>query len=249
VSLVRFYSDDEGGSGPSLPRPYIQFENAFPITVSAGGTDSRGIAIDPTPRLACKARVPPVGPGQTVEDRDRQMQACARKPARVFIANRTPETLLVGEVGLTEGVDGTYDQDRLMIHTAVPLSAGPSSVYLAPVVDRDGAYALRVFVICFDSSTVYVYDPDIDEVESVIRVGPGPFALAFDPFTLDDVATHAQVPIDARDQNLRRYRFAYLASFTQSFVQVIDLDNAVPNPATFERIVYTLGRPTNPKGT
>ena len=58
-----------------------------------------------------------------------------------------------------------------------------------------------------------------------------------------------QVPVDARDPGIRRYRFAYLASFTQSFVQVIDLDNAVPNPATYERIVYTLGRPTNPKGS
>ena len=29
----------------------------------------------------------------------------------------------------------------------------------------------------------------------------------------------------------------------------IDLDNAVKETATFERVVYTLGAPTNPKGT
>jgi hypothetical protein len=84
----------------------------------------------------------------------------------------------------------------------------------------------------------------------VIRVAPGPFAMAFDPFSFEDVAKHAQVPIDGRDgPELRRYRFAYVASFTQSFVQIIDLDKAVPNPATYGRIVYTLGRPTNPKGS
>lgn len=253
VSLIRRYSDEQGGVGPSTPRPFLDFEKSFPITTSPSGADSRGIVIDPTPRLACKARVAAVSAGQTVEDRDRQIRACARKPARAFIANRSPASLLVGDVGSPEssaGADGAYDPDRLTIHTSIPLSTGPSRVYLAPVVDRDGAYSLRVFVICFDSATVFVYDPDVGAVESVIRVAPGPFAMAFDPFSFEDVANHVQVPIDPRDQGvaLRRYRFAYLASFTQSFMQLIDLDNAA-SPATFERIVYTLGRPTNPKGT
>jgi hypothetical protein len=248
VSLLRRYSDQVGGvvsTDSSIGRPFLDVEGAFPITASAGGTDSRGIAIDPTPRLACKARVPADAP-----DRDEKIAACARKPARVFIANRTPPALLVGEVGVA-GIDGSYDPDRLTIHTSVPLSAGASKVYLAPIVDRDGAYVLRVFVVCFDSATVFVYDPDAGMLENVIRVGTGPFAMAFDPFSLEDVARHAQVPIDPRDHDigLRRYRFAYLASFTQSFVQIIDLDNSVPSSPTFERIVFTLGHPTNPKGT
>jgi hypothetical protein len=251
VSLLRRYSDEEGGVGPSIKRPFLDVETGFPITASAGGTDSRGIAIDPTPRLACKARVAANGAGLSVEERDRQMAACARKPARVFIANRSPAALLIGDLGVSEGIDGAYDPDRLTIHTSESLPTGPSNVYLAPIVDRDGAYALRVFVICFDSATVYVYDPDAKRMETTISVGPGPFAMAFDPFSFDDVAQHVQVPLDERDRalGLRRYRFAYLASFTQSFVQVIDLDNAVPNPVTYERVVYTLGRPTNPKGT
>ncbi len=59
------------------------------------------------------------------------------------------------------------------------------------------------------------------------------------------------MPLDQRDPKLglRQYRFAYIASFTQSYLQVLDLDNAQANPATFETIVYTLGVPTNPKGT
>jgi hypothetical protein len=250
VSLIRRYSDEQGGVGPSIPRPFLDVEAAFPITVSPSGVDSRGIVIDPTPRLECKARVAPVGPNQTVEARDRQIQACARKPARAFIANRAPASLLVGDVGAVDAAGTAYDPDRLTIHTSVPLSAGPSRIYLAPIVDRDGAYALRVFVVCFDSATIFVYDPDAGALENVIRVAPGPFAMAFDPFSFDDIAKHVQVPIDARDQDLglRRYRFAYLASFTQSFMQLIDLDNAT-SPATFERVVYTLGRPTNPKGT
>jgi hypothetical protein len=256
IALIRQYSDGQGGvqngvESPTLSRPFLDIEAAFPITASAGGTDSRGIMIDPSPRLACKTRVAPVGPGRTAADRDRDIAQCARKPARAFIANRTPPALLVGDVGVTQGIDGAFDPDQLVIHTSIPLSAGPSNVYLAPIVDKDGAYSLRVFVVCFDSATLYVYDPDGGVLENVIRVGVGPFAMAFDPFSLEDVANHAQVPVDERDVGLglRRYRFAYIASFTQSYVQLIDLDNAQPNPATFERIVYTLGVPTNPKGT
>lgn len=252
VTLLRQYSDEQGGLSPSMPRPFLEVEAAFPISASPGGADSRGIAIDPTPRMACKARVGEIGaPGgpASAEARDRAIMACARKPARVFIANRTPASLLIGDVGGTVDVDGAYDPDRLTIHTAVPLSAGPSKVYLAPIVDRDGAYALRVFVVCFDAATIFVFDPDGGALMDVLRVAPGPFAMAFDPFSLEDVATHAKVPIDPRDPDLRRYRFGYVASFTQSFVQVLDLDDAVPDPVTFQRIVYTLGRPTNPKGT
>lgn len=241
VDLLRRYPDQVGttgdvGVGSSLRRPFLDREAAFPITASANGIDSRGIAIDPTPRLACKAR-------------GNDKATCARKAARVFIANRSPAALLVGEVGGTPDNGAAYDPDRLTIHTSVPLSAGPSKVYLAPIVDRDGAYSLRVFVVCFDSATIFVYDPDAQVVENVIRVGTGPFAMAFDPFDWNDVATRAIVPVDRPDLDLRKYRFAYVASFTESYVQLLDLDNNQADRSTFERIVFTLGAPTKPKGT
>lgn len=257
VTLLREYADQTlcpgctTPTGASTPRPFLQTETAFPVAASAGGVDSRGIAIDITPRLACKAKV------QTTDtaERDKQIAACAKKPARAFIANRTPAALLVGDVGSNSLTDGAYDPDRLTIHTSVPLSAGPSKVYLAPIVDKDGAYALRVFAVCFDSATIFVYDPDAGVLENVIRVGIGPFAMAFDPFNLDDVAQHKPVPIDSTgEQQIRTYRFGYVASFTQSYVQLIDLDNAAvqtpPLPVTsFEHVVFTLGLPTNPKGS
>jgi hypothetical protein len=169
----------------------------------------------------------------------------------VFIANRSPASLLGGELGGEANAADAYNPDRLVIHTTIPLSAGPSKLYLAPVVERDGAYGLRVFAVCFDSATIFVYDPETEQVENVIRVGLGPFAMAFDPFDMNDVATHAQVPYDPRapGTGLRRYRFGYLASFTNSFVQLLDLDNAQVDRASFERVVFTLGRPQEPKGS
>jgi hypothetical protein len=130
------------------------------------------------------------------------------------------------------------------------MPVGPSRVYLAPIVDAAGNYALRVFIVCFDANAVVVYDPDAKAVESTIYVGQGPFAMAFDPFETQEVARGAPVQPDTRQAtlNLKRYRFAYVASFTGSFVQLIDLDQQ-SSPATFESVVFTLGQPTKPKGT
>ncbi len=264
LDLLRYYDDD----GSSLHRPFLVREVAYTLAVNSGGTDSRGIAIDDTPRRACKAL-----PGANLAQ-------CAQIPARVFFASRTPPSLIIGEIGEpSANGDGSYDPDRLVITGNVPLQAGASKVYLAPIVDALGRYALRVFVTCFDSNEIFVYDPDAGRIENVITTGPGPFAMAFDPFSLDDVAQRKLVPGDSRQQDallekatgidvspagngpaaLKTYRFAYVASFTNSYVQVIDLDDSVVEPCpgasnescnvTFERPVFTLGQPTIPKGS
>ena len=253
LDLLRYYSD----LGSSLERPFLAKEATFVIPTNIGGTDSRGIAIDTTPRLACKGR-----PGT-------DMTTCADLPARVFIANRTPPSLIVGEVGGPPPNGGPgYNPDQVTLSGNIPLPAGPSRVYVAPIVNAQGNYEVRVFVVNFDSSTISVYDPNCGGSSSsstgvctnvalvdTINVGPGPFAMAFDPFVLKDVATNMPPPTDSRDdprlpphqKNIPlTYRFAYVASFTQSFVQVIDLDQRQP---TFESVVFTLGKPTPPKGS
>jgi hypothetical protein len=248
LDLLRYYDDD----GSSINRPFLVREVAYTLTVNQGGTDSRGIVIDTTARLACEAASPSRAAAA----------ACAQLPARVFFASRTPPSLVLGEIGLPSASgDGTFDPDRLVITGNVSLAAGASRVYLAPIVDRSGNYALRVFIVCYDSDQIFVYDPDAGVVENVIYVGPGPFAMAFDPFRMSDVASRAPVAVDPRVDpalSLKRYRFAYVASFTQSYLQVIDLDDSIGplvpgGPAvsdyTFERVVFNLGTPTNPKGS
>jgi hypothetical protein len=242
LNLLRYYSDIGGEQPSSLHRPFIANEAAFSLSAVAGGTDSRGIVIDKTPRIACKFNA--ATPDQITD--------CARRPARVFFANRTPASMVLGEIGEPSAAgDGTYDADRLVVFGDVPLSFGPSRLYLAPIVDQDGNYALRVFIVNFDSATVVVYDPDANQIENIIHVGVGPFAMAFDPFSIDDVALKKHVDPDPRGPAgaLLKYRFAYVASFTNSFVQAIDLDNSRADKSTFERVVFTLGAPTSPKGT
>ncbi len=257
VDLLRYFDDDESGadggtlpSGSSLYRPFLVKERAYTINANAYGSDFRGIAIDPTPRLRCELL-------------DQASPAtCGKIPARVFIASRTPPSLVVGQIGLGSDVDSSYDPDAFIVTGNIPLPAGPSKVYLAPVVvpDYPGAgtahYELRVFVVLFDSSGIAVINPDqvpplsLDQVE-FIATGPGPYALAFDPFDLSDVAVQKPVPADPRQPAnlaLGRYRFAYVASFTQSYAQVVDLDALATQYETYEKVVFNLGGPSYPKG-
>lgn len=255
VDLLTYYDDN----GSTLLRPFLTRSRAYSVDTNLGGSDFRGIAIDPTPRYACEA------------SGSASPQTCGQIPARVFIASRTPPTLVVGQVGLVDEVTGTYDPDAFRTTGNIPLPQGPSNVYLAPVVvlDSPGAttehYELRVFVVLFDSATIAVIDPDLPpplrQVE-YIAVGAGPYSMAFDPFDLHDVAAHKAVPVDTRQPDtslgLKKYRFGYVGSFTQSYVQVVDLDQqgspaeaSVPGSyagITYEKVVYTLGAPSYPKG-
>jgi len=236
IDLLRLYDDD----GSSLHRPFLQREGVYPITSNAVGTDSRGIVIDPTPRIACKTQC---------NGDPACSAACGQLAARVFFASRTPPALGIGEIGgpPPSGL-GTYDPDRLVLTGNWPLPIGPSNVYLAPIIDPNGNFALRVFIVCFDASQIVVWDPDAEAVETVIDVGAGPFAMTFDPFSMTDVGEHNPAPPPPAPNQPRPYRFAYVASFTQSYVQMIDLDNSQPTAETFENVVFTLGQPTLPKG-
>jgi hypothetical protein len=271
TNLIRYYSDDgtyvfaDAGVpdanlpvGTTLQRPFLEVERTMGISTLSSGVDSRGIAFDTSARLRCEHLYP--------SPLDVRNEECARIPANVFIANRTPAAVITGTIGGPSPTDefNTYDSDALFIAGSYvqPLDSGPSRVYLAPIVDADGDYALRVFVVCFDGNAIDVVNPQTGFLEATIPVGGGPFAMAFDPFSPLDVALGAHVQpvgspstIDftpdggvAHQIPLPSYRFAYVASFTNSYVQVIDLDDSEPGKATFETVVYTLGTPSVPKG-
>jgi hypothetical protein len=246
LTRIRYYPDETLSDASTLQRPFMVREATFPINANASGIDSRSVLIDPTPREVCKSKVSATDP-----DRQNKLTRCARLPARLFIANRSPASLIIGEVGDENNTaTGPHDADSVRVFESIPLAAGPSKLFMAPIVDRDGAYALRLFIVCFDASTIFIYDPDTRAVDGVIRTALGPFAMAFDPFDLREAMLHATVASDTREGvTQRRYRYAYVASFTNSVVQVIDLDNARVGNSTFQRILFSLGEPTQPKGT
>jgi hypothetical protein len=246
ANVLRYYSDD----GSSLHRPFLVSEDVIPLTSNQPGTDWRGLAIDTSKRLECETKYP--WP-------EVQAEECATQvPLDLFMGSRSPPSLVLGHVGaLTPAPNSSYDSVAIGTYEPISLLPGVSRVYVAPIVNALGNYERRVFVVAFDSNVIFVYNPNTQIIDQ-ITVGNGPFALAFDPFTVEDMALGSPVPGDPRHPDsasanppleLKAYRFAYVASFTNSYVQVIDLDDSRPDKSTFETVVFTLGNPTIPKGT
>ena len=247
VDLLRYYDDDNSGTF----RPFLVRERAVSIPTNIG-SDFRGFAIDPTPRYRCEA---------SATTQDQRLQ-CGRLSARVFLASRTPPSIVYADLGIYAGPQ--YDPDALVFLGNIPLPAGPSKVYLAPVIIQDTAgahYEPRIFVTLFDTGAIVIINPELQPpaVENYVFVGQNPYSMTFDPWgdlavaaknadapSMADVATHKPVPrLSAGGTN--RYRFAYVGIFTQSYVQMIDLDDSAFT-GTFEQVVFNLGQPTIPKG-
>lgn len=218
LDILRF--NDDVCSSP--PRPFISRVGGIGINANADGSDSRGIALDPGERLACEALCGDSGTDACLEE-------CAAIPVGLYIANRSPASLLVGHVETRferkddEEITGAVDLPS--IFDSVPLSFGASKLAVGKVIDREGILRTRIFAVAFDSRLVFSYDPEARRIEAVIRTGRGPHAIAFD--TASD------------------HSFMYVGHFTDSYIGVVDLD--MRRPETFGSMFATVGAPTPPR--
>ncbi len=215
VHLLRFF-DDGALRDPAAEdaRPFLVNVDAAPIATNSLGFDSRGIAVDASRRVAAQAGC--AGDDACLND-------AAAEPLDVYVANRTPPSLVLGHTLRADGPSGTTDVPSF--YDNVPLTAGPSRVILGHVSNASGESELRVFVLCFDSALIFVYDPARRRIESEIFTGRGPYALAFD-----------------EDRPL-----AYIGHFTDSFIGVVSLDQRFPR--TYATMITTIGAPTPPRAS
>ncbi len=218
VNLLRFFGEEDS----TARRPRLVDVAQTPLTVNTLGVDSRGIVTD-DPRPRARAACEELG-GEAVE-------ACLAEaeqlPIDVYIANRTPASLIVGR---TREVTGTGEpQDLPTFHDSIPLTAGPSRVVVGDVLVDDGTpegrRERRVFVLCFDSNLIYIYDPERRRIEAEISTGRGPHALAFDG----------------------ERALAYVAHFTDSYIGVVSLDQR--SPWNYGALVASIGTPRSPRAS
>jgi hypothetical protein len=255
VDILRSYDDSESTNG----RHFLQRVASFSVLTNSDGSDSRGLAIDDSERKACETTcqseqdacasacpcqdeespactdcLQPCG-----ETRFTCLRACVGIPLGVFIANRSPASLLVGELE-TELIeqDGaiTSATERLSLTDMVPLSAGPSRVVVGHALDGEGRKTSRVLAASYDSRYVVIYDPHLRRVEAAVRTGRGPQALAVD--TAEDT-------IDANGAVVKGHALLYVAHFTDSYIGVVDLDTR--HARTYGSMFAVLGKPTPPK--
>jgi hypothetical protein len=210
IHLLRFFDDQKA----QPERPFLQTVGAVGITSNSVGVDSRGIAIDASERTACER-----GCAAAATE---CLATCAGIPLGVYVANRTPATLLIGRT--RTNASATSSDDLPQFYSTRPVTFGPSRVIAGEVIDRAGARVPRIFLVCFDSRKILIFDPVMQRVEDWIETGRGPHA-----FTVDIGPNHA---------------YGYIGHFTDSYIGVVDLDQ---RHETFGTIVLTVGKPTAPR--
>lgn len=213
VRLIRLAPDDvkvEGeDDGDNAPRPYLVDGYGVGIEANSVGTDSRGIALDASARENAK-KACDVGDTACAD-------AAALVPIDVYVANRAPSSLLIGRT--------RPPQEYPYFYQTVALTTGPSRVVVGKVITPELEEETRVFVACFDSRRIFVYDPKRSRIETEILTGRGPHALK----------------VDTERQLL------YVGHFTDSYVGVYSLDLA--HPATYGTMLGTLGTPKSPRAS
>jgi len=242
VQLLRFF---EGcAANPEVPdggfaTPFLEGSRAAVIGTNSSGFDSRGIAIDAEARRACENACP-VGSG-----RETCLTGCATVPLDVYVANRTPATLVIGktrsDLPAPPGVEtnpptSVPSSDAPVFIDSVPVSAGASTVAVGKVLDRNGKAVTRVFIVSFDARQIFVYDPvPPGRIETTIATGRGPQAIAIDAIAQDEAAGEPG------------HAFGYVAQFTDSYVGVVDLDQR--HVETYGQMILTLGEPVPPRAS
>jgi hypothetical protein len=215
--------------------PFLEASRPAPIHSNSGGFDSRGIAIDAHERAACEDAC---APGD-----DACLLQCASVPFQVYVGNRAPPSLVLGQSvadlpnpggGAPTPATGLPSDDLPAFNGgSVPLTAGTSRVVVGNVLDPHGNPVQRVFVVCFDTRTIFVYDPAARRIEKTIHTGRGPQAIAIDTAVSPDPS-----------QKELGHAFGYVAHFTDSYLGVVDLNQA---HSTYGQIIMTVGQPTAPR--
>lgn len=203
VRLMRFVADD--GSSPA--RPFLADGGGVSIDANSSGTDSRGIAIDDSLRKDAEERC--AGDSKCLEQ-------AALVPLDVYVANRSPASLLIGRTQPPAQYPYFYD--------TVPLTLGPSKVVVGKIQTPNGDET-RVFVVCFDSRRIFIYDPKRSRIEAEIFTARGPHALAVDT----------------------QRRRLYVGHFTDSYIGVYSLDLDFPD--TYGTMLGSLGTPKAPRSS
>jgi hypothetical protein len=231
IRLLRYFSSAGLGEPINPPRPYLQQSATVTIDANSTGFDSRGVAVESSARRTCERECPV----EVGEERIACLSQCAAVPLRVFVANRTPSSVLVGQTRPSATVTSSGDVPQF--NASVPLPFGPSRVEVGSVIGPDGHALPRVFIVCFDSGSIAIFDPEARRVERWVRTGRGPHAFVVD---VDPEAD----PSAGRDP---RYALGYVGHFTDSYIGVIDLDQR--NIHTYGEIIMTVGAPTPPRAS
>lgn len=242
IDLLRVREDAPYLSSDTSREPYTRYVlrrvGSVPVNANSLNFDQRGIAIDDSQRQAEYAVCQESKEACTGASNDCvaayvQCLKTVHQPS-VYAASRAPASMLLG--ALTTDLNFVSGTSELPSFTdSLPLSFGPSRVVVGKVrvpgtkfLDGHGGsfdLASRVFIVCFDSRRIFVYDPERRAIEAIVNTGRGPHALAVDEMR----------------------GLAYVGHFTDSYLGVISLDLRFPK--SYAAIVASVGTPKAPRSS
>ena len=244
IDLFRFAAD--AVSTPA--RPYLELASSTNVTINSGGYDVRGIAIDDTARRKCESTAEGSNTSCVTDcanlsdDAQRgqcesvcqagladQLMSCANVPLDIYASSRSPASLLIGRT--SPNTQLTPSSDIPYFYDAFPMPTGPSRILVGQIINEAGSLETRIFVVCFDSRRVAIYDPVRRDVEAWITTGRGPQAITLD--------------VLAPDSNNEGHAYAFLGHFTDSYVGIVELDRR--RGRSYSNIILSLGSATPPR--
>jgi hypothetical protein len=158
------------------------------------GSEMRGVAfIDPPP------------PPPTASN----MMPSPAPASRVYALERVPPDL----VGFDIATDGAG------VTTAIPTDFSETCSSPTFLYEHDSGQGLRLYVNCFDTGEIYVFDPSVPTLITTFQIGRGPAGLVFD--------------------DLRK--LAYVIGFSDNNLSVVDL---APGSQTQYHVIQRIGFPT-----
>jgi len=139
---------------------------------------------------------------------------------QLYLVNRMPPSLQIYDTTL--GADG-FPANRAIGASDICRDASTLTALHFPVGPTTPVPYDRIYLTCFDDGQVYVVDPSgVSQVEDVILVGRGPYAVAAAP-----------------SRNL-----VFVTNFLEDTIAVIDVDPASVNR---NRVVLRIGTPKAPE--
>lgn len=141
---------------------------------------------------------------------------------QAFVLQRTPPALIAFNVGADA-------ERRVRVTPSNVLETCSSPTFLD--MHNPGGQGWELYVTCFETGQLYVFDPYVPRLKRVVDVGRGPAGLAFAPG-----------PFDADGNDLHQSTRAYVVGFSESTIGVLDLDPASANDTQYH-VVMRVGFP------
>ena len=185
------------GDGSAEAEGLVIVPDGASLSTGIAGSDTRGIEFVNSKYVPPGALLPPLPQNQN------------SSPDRAFLIQRNPPTMV--------GID---------LSTQLPLSTmeicqGPTQLVQPKDAQGEPLFGVPLlFITCFDSGELYIVDPSVPQIRTIIPVGREPINTVFDP---NDPTR------------------AYVITFGQNNVSVVDLDPLSP---TVNRVIERIGYPS-----